>query len=303
MPSPPSSTSTPRLRDKATAHVKLQRGIRSLDTTGELLIALVGSGKRLSLRDLSAAANMPSAKAFPHLVSLLKTGLLSRDENGDFEAGPLALELGLIALQRLSPTREAEPEILELASTTALSVAMAVLGPLGPTVVRLEESATPQHVSLRVGTVMSLVNTAIGRTYAAHLSADVLAPLFAQDALRLAGAASNEIFADTAANPGELIAPLRQRLADIRRNGIDTAFGKPIPGIDSIATPVFDHAGGICLVIALMGPTGSFDRKTRAEPAQQLRAAAQRLSHRLGWWPSTGMHEDAPHAGLTRISE
>ncbi len=64
---------------------------------------------------------------------------------------------------------------------------MAVLGPLGPTVIRLEEAARPQHVSLRVGTVLSMVNTAIGRTFAAHLPADVLAGALAQDAIRMAG--------------------------------------------------------------------------------------------------------------------
>lgn len=287
MPSTPSSTATSRKRDESASGAKPQRGIHSLDTTGELLVALVGSGERLSLRDLCAAANMPSAKAFPHLVSLLKIGLLSRDDNGCFEAGPLALELGLIALQRLSPTREAEPEIMELASVTALSVAMAVLGPLGPTVVRLEESSTPQHVSLRVGTVMSLVNTAIGRTYAAHLSADVLAPLLAQDGLRLAGAAPAEIFEDAAVKQGELLAPLQLRLAQIRADGIDTALSKPVPGIDSLAAPVFDHTGDVCLVIALMGSAGSFDCDPHGEPANRLREAVKRLSRRLGRWADT----------------
>ncbi|NPT57906.1 IclR family transcriptional regulator, partial [Paraburkholderia elongata] len=152
---------------------KPQRGIQSLDNTGELLGALVSAARPLSLRDLAAAAGMPPAKAFPHLVSLLKIGLLNRDAAGCFEAGPLALELGLIGLQRLSPTREAEPEVVELAASTGMSVAMAVLGPLGPTVVRLEESARPLHVSLRVGTVMSLVNTAIGRVFAAYVADDV----------------------------------------------------------------------------------------------------------------------------------
>ncbi|QCP52515.1 IclR family transcriptional regulator [Trinickia violacea] len=296
MPSTPSSSTAARKREESASGAKPQRGINSLDTTGELLVALVGSGERLSLRDLSAAANMPPAKAFPHLVSLLKIGLLSRDDNGYFEAGPLALELGLIAMQRLSPTREAEPEIMELASATALSVAMAVLGPLGPTVVRLEESSTPQHVSLRVGTVMSLVNTAIGRTYAAHVSAEVLAPLFAQDGLRLAGAARGEIFEDAAANQGELLAPLRQRFAQIRADGIDTALSKPVPGIDSLAAPVFDHTGDICLVIALMGSAGSFDCDPHGEPANRLRDAVQRLSRRLGWWPVKDAKDAGTHA-------
>ncbi|NKJ49415.1 IclR family transcriptional regulator [Burkholderia sp. SG-MS1] len=268
------------------ADAKPQRGIQSLDSTGELLTALVTAGRPLSLRDLAAAADMPPAKAFPHLVSLLKIGLLNRDAAGCFEAGPLALELGLIGLQRLSPTREAEPEVVELAASTAMSVAMAVLGPLGPTVVRLEESARPLHVSLRVGTVLSLVNTAIGRVFAAYVADDVRAGLLAQDHLRLAGAGTGAPVADkpefTPASP-----PYAQRLAQIRADGIDTALSRPVPGISTLATPVFDHTGSICLVLALMGPSGSFDSELVGGPAQTLRAAVSRLSRRFGWMPAT----------------
>jgi DNA-binding IclR family transcriptional regulator len=260
----------------ASADAKPQRGIQSLDSTGELLGALVAAARPLSLRDLAAAAGMPPAKAFPHLVSLLKIGLLNRDAAGCFEAGPLALELGLIGLQRLSPTREAEPEVVELATSTGMSVAMAVLGPLGPTVVRLEESARPLHVSLRVGTVMSLVNTAIGRVFAAYVADDVRHGLLAQDHLRLAGAEAEETKAYT------------QRLAQIRADGIDTALSRPVPGIDTLAAPVLDHTGSICLVLALMGPSGIFDSELAGGPAQTLRAATLRLSRRFGWMAVAG---------------
>lgn len=279
------------------ADAKPQRGIQSLDSTGELLAALVAAARPLSLRDLAAAAGMPPAKAFPHLVSLLKIGLLDRDASGCFEAGPLALELGLIGLQRLSPTREAEPEVVELAASTGMSVAMAVLGPLGPTVVRLEESARPLHVSLRVGTVMSLVNTAIGRVFAAYVADDVRAGLLAQDHLRLAGADAADVFAGKAASAGggkgqgntdaapapPLTQAYAQRLAQVRTDGIDTALSRPVPGIDTLAAPVLDHTGSICLVLALMGPSGSFDSELAGGPAQTLRAATMRLSRRFGW--------------------
>ncbi len=264
------------------ADAKPQRGIQSLDNTGELLAALVAAARPLTLRDLAAAAGMPPAKAFPHLVSLLKIGLLSRDAAGCFEAGPLALELGLISLQRLSPVREAEPEVVELAASTAMSVAMAVLGPLGPTVVRLEESPRPLHVSLRVGTVMSLVNTAIGRVFAAHVADDVRAGLLAQDHLRLAGAGETDVPVGKGASPA-LKETYAQRLAQIRAEGIDTALSRPVPGIDTLAAPVLDHTGSICLVLALMGPSGSFDSAATAGPAQTLQAAALRLSRRFGW--------------------
>lgn len=261
------------IKTMGNADAKQQRGINSLDSTGELLNALVAAGRPLSLRDLAAAASMPPAKAFPHLVSLQKIGLLSRDASGCFEAGPLALELGLIGLQRLSPTREAEPEIVDLAVTSGMSVAMAVLGPLGPTVVRLEESARPLHVSLRVGTVMSLVNTAIGRVFAAFVADDVREGLLAQDFLRLAGG-------DDSASHDVLYA---ERLALIRELGVDTAVNKPIPGISTLAAPVFDHTGSIVLVIAVMGMIGSFNAEVSGHQAVGLLSATRRLSRRFGF--------------------
>ncbi|MGF6776693.1 IclR family transcriptional regulator [Paraburkholderia sp. GAS334] len=266
-----------------TGDAKAQRGINSLDNTGELLLALVAAGRPLSLRDLAADAGMAAAKAFPHLVSLLKIGLLSRDDAGYFSPGPLGLELGLIALQRLSPMREAEPEIATLAAESGMSVAAATLGPLGPTVIRLEESSQPQHVSLRVGTVMSLVNTAMGRVFAAYLSEDVLIGLLPQESIRLAGADLADAIAPSKKSAATLRAAYRSRLARIREAGIDDAFDAPVPGIGTLAAPVFDHTGSIRLVMALIGSSGDFDRSLRGENAQQLLAATQRLSWRFGW--------------------
>ncbi len=58
----------------------------------------------------------------------------------------------------------------------------------------------------------------------------------------------------------------------------------PLPWpIDTLAAPVLDHTGSICLVLALMGPSGSFDSELAGGPAQTLRAATQRLSRRF-WW-------------------
>lgn len=262
---------------------KPQRGIQALESSGELLAALVSADGPLSLRDLAQAAGMPTAKAFPHLVSLVKTGLLSRDQAGCFSAGALSLELGLLALQRLSPTREAEQEILKIASATKLSVATAVLGPLGPTVVQLEESARPLHVSLRIGTVLSMVNTAIGRVFAAYLPSEILASLLGQDAIRLAGEPRTAFV-----NPQRSTAAkaYHEQLRLIAARGIDTALDKPVPGIHTLSAPVFDHTGAVCLVIALMGYSGSFDSSLDGEMADYLRRATELLSHRMGFFTS-----------------
>ncbi|WP_250453066.1 helix-turn-helix domain-containing protein [Caballeronia sp. ATUFL_M2_KS44] len=263
---------SPNTNDAASTEAKAQRGINALDSTGDLLNALASASQPMNLRDLAAAAGMPPAKAFPHLVSLQKIGLISRDDDGCFSAGPLGFELGLIALQRLTPTRDAEPEIVALAAKTHLSVAAATLGPLGPTIIRLEESARPQHISLRVGTVMSFVNTAIGRVFAAHMSEDVLEGLLAQEPIRLAGAAEKP----------PLDRAYRERLSGIRERGLDDAFDAPVPGIGTFAAPIFDHTGSIRLVIAVIGSSRDIERDDDGPVARALLAAAQRLSWRFG---------------------
>ncbi|APA89790.1 helix-turn-helix domain-containing protein (plasmid) [Paraburkholderia sprentiae WSM5005] len=273
-----SEANPPQLDD-----TKAQRGISALDNTGELLLALVAAGRPLSLRDLAAAADMPAAKAFPHLVSLLKVGLLSRDDAGLFGAGPLGMELGLIALQRLSPIRDAEPEIVALAAQSGMSVAVAILGPLGPTVIRFEESARPQHVSLRVGTVVSLVNTAIGRVFAAHLADDVLVGLLSQESIRLAGAPVGEVLVSPKKGVTSLAPAYLARRAKVVKEGIDDALDAPVPGIGTLAAPVFDHTGSVTLVVAVIGTSSSFDYSLQGTTAQRLLATTRRLSWRFGW--------------------
>jgi DNA-binding IclR family transcriptional regulator len=193
-----------------------------------------------------------------------------------------------MALQRQAPERDADHEIARLASETGLTVAAAVLGPLGPTVIRLAESTQPVHVSLRVGTVLSLLHTAIGRVFAAYLGEEPLRDMLALEALRLAGSAPGSAVdaQRTKKPPADMLgSPDRLLLERIRRERIDAALGAPIPGIDALAAPVFDHTGAVRLVLALIGSTGSFESGFEGMPARRLVRATRQLSWRLGWAP------------------
>lgn len=230
---------------------------------------------------------MPAAKAFAHLVSLVGIGLLARDESGAFNTGPLGLQLGLMALQRQAPERDADREIAHLTADTGLTVAAAVFGPFGPTVVRLEESTQPMHVSLCAGTVVSLVHTAIGRLFAAHLGAEPLAGMLTIADTRRKGKTLR--LAKAQAETETVRTGYESQLARFRRDGVDAALGAPIPGIDALAAPVFfDHTGAMRLVTALIGPTGSFERAGSDPPAQRRMQTPRQLSWRLGWAPAAG---------------
>ncbi|PAX93647.1 IclR family transcriptional regulator, partial [Bordetella pertussis] len=242
-----------------------------------LLAALVDAGRPLTLRDLAGAAGMTSAKAHPYLVSFTRVGLVQQDTvTGQYELGPFALQMGLVSLQRLDPVRVALPEVDKLQSEIGHTLGIAVLGSHGPTMIHITEASYPVHVNMRKGTVMSMLHTATGQVFAAWLPPKVAEHYIAREDGDAAVIASLTPRKTTRAN-------LDAMLADIRVHGMARALGNPLPGVDALSVPVFDHTGGIVLALTSLGPTGLFDASFTGAIARPLLACAQEISRKLGY--------------------
>jgi len=257
---------------------KAQRGIQSIEVGGTLLQALVAAGEPLPLREIARRAGMGSAKAHPYLVSFGKLGLVEQDSrSGHYTLGPFALALGLVSLTLLSPVRVAVPAIEALGEAIGHTVALAVLGSHGPTIVYIHESSRPIHVNMRAGTVMSTVNTATGRVFLAYLPEKIAQHHLARE-LKDGAVTAQE----TARRPKSELDSL---VAEVREHGLARAVGQPIPGINALSAPVFDHTGAMVLAVTTLGPAGSFDPAWDGPLAQALRECADGISQRLGHAP------------------
>ena len=255
---------------------KSRRGIQSIEIGGRLLTALVEEGGPMSLGDLARKAGMPSAKAHPYLVSFGSFGLIEQDPlTGRYELGPFALQLGLISLHLLDPVRIAIPMITQLAADIDQTIGLSVLGNQGPTIIYIAESSYPIHVNMRTGTVMSLQSTATGRVFAAFLPPRQVERMI--DHEKRNGIAS--AFGAARQRAGALDAIV----SDVRKRGMARVQGEPIPGINAICAPVFEHTGAIRLGITAIGPSGSFDVSWNGEIARRVMACAQDVSRRLGY--------------------
>lgn len=254
-----------------------RRSIQSVEVGFPLLAALVDAGRPLTLRDLASAAGMTSAKAHPYLVSFTRVGLVQQDTvTGQYELGPFALQMGLVSLQRLDPVRVALPEVDKLQSEIGHTLGIAVLGSHGPTMIHITEASYPVHVNMRKGTVMSMLHTATGQVFAAWLPPKVAEHYIAREDGDAAVIASLTPRKTTRAN-------LEAMLADIRVHGMARALGNPLPGVDALSVPVFDHTGGIVLALTSLGPTGLFDASFTGAIARPLLACAQEISRKLGY--------------------
>ena len=254
---------------------KQRQGIQSIEVGTRLLRALAAHGRPMMLRDLAKNAGMPAAKAHRYLVSFMRMGLVEQDANtGRYDLGAFSLELGLASLSRLDPVRLGGPILEDLCEQIGETVALAMLGNHGATIVRWVEAGGPITVTLRTGTVLPLVRSATGRAFVAYCRAPFMKKLLERE-LR-----------DTAAETGQPVSAQIQDLepiiSEIRLHGISRASGSLTPGINGFSAPVFDHTGHMLAAITSLGAIGHFDTEWNSPLAVAIKEAAQALSLRLG---------------------
>jgi DNA-binding IclR family transcriptional regulator len=258
------------------------RGIQSIEVGGRLLLALAHHGQPLPLKELALAADMSPGKAHPYLVSFIKLGLVEREtDGGRYGLGPLALQMGLIGLQQYDPVRLATELIDELARATGHTVAIAVWGHRGPTLVRIAEAPSPVHVSMRHGTVMSIPDTASGRLFAAFGPPEAVREALDNEA-RLAPA--RPVRARAGGRFG-LGTAFDREIERVRADGVACIDGVALPGVGAVSVPVFDARGKLVLSLTAIGPSATFDSTVDGAVASRLKPAAAQLSLRLGWQP------------------
>ena len=157
-----------------------KHGVQSLEIGMGILRAMVNGQRSMMLKEIAAAADMPASKAHRYLVSLIRAGLVEQDPmSSRYDLGPFALNIGLVALDRLDRVRLGLNAIAEMRDEINQTTALAVWGDKGPVVVRWERPRRPITVNVITGTVLELLSSATGRVFAAWMPKKTVAPLIA----------------------------------------------------------------------------------------------------------------------------
>ena len=255
--------------------MKERAGIQSVEVGFGLLLALGDAPGPLMLRDLARAANMSAAKAHRYLVSFQRLALVVQDgASTRYDLGPAALQLGLASLSRLDAVKLARERVALLMEEIGHTLALAVWGNHGPTIIHWEESPQAVTVNLRLGDVMPLLSSATGLCFAAYAPKEAIAGMLKEELARAQKQGRTDV-------PGTL-AEVRALLDDVRRRGASRVVDTLLPGIVGFCVPVFDSDGHMALGMVALGPAGSFDAEWGGAVEKPLRAAAARLSGDLG---------------------
>jgi len=256
--------------------MKERAGIQSVEVGFGLLQVLGEAEGPLMLRDLARAANMSAAKAHRYLVSFQRLALVVQDASSTrYDLGPAALKLGLASLERLDAVKLARERVARLMEEIGHTLALAVWGNHGPTIVHWEESPSAVTVNLRLGDVMPLLSSATGQCFAAYAPKEAIAPMLKEELARSQKQGRGDV-------PGTM-AEVRALLDSVRQRGASRVVDTLLPGIVGFCVPVFDADGHMVLGIVSLGPAGSFDPEWGGAVDAPLRRAAAQLSSDLGY--------------------
>jgi len=290
MPASPSPSIRSRRAAETAAdddsHDPVRAGIQSVEVGFELLKALSDAPGALMLRDLAANAGMSAAKAHRYLVSFQRMGLVVQDPvSTRYDLGPAALRLGLASLARIDAVKLARERIPALLAETGHTLAIAVWGNQGPTMVHWAEAPQTVPVTLRLGDVMPLLTSATGRCFAAFM------PREGRDGERIPAMIRDELarlkqlpdtglpLVDVPRTPTDV----QTLLQETRGQGMGRVVHSLLPGVGGFCAPVFDAQGRLALGLVVLGSVATLDTGWQGLPATSLRRCAQQLSTDLGY--------------------
>jgi DNA-binding IclR family transcriptional regulator len=223
---------------------------------------------------------MSAAKAHRYLVSFQRLGLVAQDSASTrYELGPATLRLGLATLSRLDGVRMARERLPALMEEVGQTLALAVWGNHGPTLVHWQESARAVPVNLRLGDVMPMLSSATGRCFASFLGhgvgSDQAKVLIEQEMAQARKIGREDVPTSAKA--------LQALVAESREHGLGRVRNVLLPGISGLCAPVFDADGHLALGVVALGSSATFDAEWDGSVALPMRRMSRQLSADLGW--------------------
>lgn len=257
-----------------------RRGIQSIETGFNILEVLRAAGGPIPLRTIAARCEMPVANVHNYLVSFQNVGVVVQEsDTGFYGLGHYAIKLGTAALQQFDVHKVARPAMAELGAETGHSVFLGVWGNKGPTIVyRVECAQRPPLWELRVGSVLPLLTSALGRNFLAHLPEHMTADLIKEEL------GKQKRNSDTSKSDiPHTLAQVQELRAAIRELGFSCCRGTFLPDVTTLSAPVFDQFGAIIAGMTIMGPVADLSCDPDSEAVRLLKKYSAQVSSAAGW--------------------
>jgi len=247
--------------------------VKSLVKALNILEVLADEEPPYTLTELSRRLHLHVSTVHRLLVNLVRHGFVEEDTiSGGYRLSYRVLRMGLRVLDRLDFRKAALPLLHELNLRTREIVHMAILQ--GTQAISIERFETPQPVGLdaRLGRVMPLHCTGVGKTLLAYQSEEFINQIAHSPGL-------TRMTAHTLTS----VPQLRKELERNREQGYAIDQEEVVEGLRCVSGPVFNHTGQTIAAFSVSGPAMRMTPTRISEIAQMVRETSQQISYRLGY--------------------
>jgi DNA-binding IclR family transcriptional regulator len=245
-------------------------GVQSVDRALTILEVLARVGEA-GVTEIAGELGVHKSTAF-RLVSTLEAHRLVEQtgDRGRYRLGVGVLRLAGATTARLDLVQEARPVCRQLAADTGETVNIAVLSDRSALYLDQVAGSSALQPHNWVGQHIPLHATSNGKVLLSGLDDDRLAELLG---------ALARYTSLTITTKGKL----REELVRVREQGYAVAVDELEEGLTAVAAPVRNAHGDVVASMSVSGPTFRLPEARVDEVVPQLVAAAEEVSHRLGW--------------------
>lgn len=255
-----------------------RRGVQSVSVGTSLLKALAAANGPQHLREVAAAAGMPTQKAHRYLLTLVAMELAEQDPvSGRYDLGGMSLRLGIAALSRRNGLQLVTQATFEFGQAEDVSVGVAIWGDHGPSIISWQNGSMAPLGNYGVGSILQLLRSATGRLFLAYMPRNLTRALVDRELVGIAAYVPNEKV--------RTWSDVENLIEEVRATRVGSTYDDLAPGISAVSVPVFDHQGTLVAAIMQMGHSVQIHSKTNPA-SRKLLALADGLSFRLGYDPT-----------------
>jgi DNA-binding IclR family transcriptional regulator len=251
-------------------------GVDAVENVGTILQALLRLGRPTRLKDIEAATGIAAAKLHRYLVSMIRCGLVSRqDTSNRYDFGLLTYRLGQVATHDHSVLSLLEPMFEKFVATLAnpdlgQAVGIGQWVGHGVTIVRWFESDSTLSIRMKPGVTLRLTSSASGKLLSAYQPKDKTEPLVRRELVEQGGSLEAGV------------KRVYKEYAAIRKSGIASSLGARRTGLNALSVPLFDQGGHVIAAITVLGMAPHFDADVEGAAARLLRRLGKELSDQIG---------------------